>query len=328
MKILLSYLRDRGRVFVLLTAFLAIFTVICWVSKVPVASALYAALLCLVLWAVVGAVGLWRYARKHRQLEQLASFDAQGMEHLPDPQGLIERDYTALLRVLREENLHLASAAEGERTELCEYYTLWAHQIKTPIAAMRLLLDDEGVPDAAALRGELFRIERYVGMALGYARLEGSDLVLAEYSIEKLARAAVRSHAPMFIAKHLTAEVDVPETMTALTDVKWLGFVLEQLISNAVKYTPQGGVRIYASGDELIVEDTGIGIRPEDVPRVCEKGFTGYNGRSDRKSTGIGLYLCRRTCDMLGHAMRIESEPGVGTKVILSLGREPVEANR
>jgi signal transduction histidine kinase len=122
----------------------------------------------------------------------------------------------------------------------------------------------------------------------------------------------------MFIQKRIS--LSFTETgKRVLTDEKWLGFVLEQLLSNALKYTPEGSIRLYAEGDMLVIEDSGIGIRPEDLPRVFEKGFTGYNGREDRKSTGIGLYLCRRVCDRLGHGLSLESEVGRGTKARIDL---------
>ena len=107
-----------------------------------------------------------------------------------------------------------------------------------------------------------------------------------------------------------------------LTDGKWLSFVVEQVLSNALKYTPAGGrIRIYGDGETLVIADSGIGIRPEDLPRVFEKGFTGYNGREDKKSTGIGLYLCRRVMDRLNHGISIVSRPGQGTLVRLDLSR-------
>ena len=108
-----------------------------------------------------------------------------------------------------------------------------------------------------------------------------------------------------------------------LTDEKWLAFVFEQLLSNALKYTPSGGrIRVYGDGDTLVIADTGIGIQPEDLPRVFENGFTGFNGREDKKSTGIGLYLCRQVLDRLNHNISIASRPGEGTLVRLDLSRQ------
>ena len=107
-----------------------------------------------------------------------------------------------------------------------------------------------------------------------------------------------------------------------VTDGKWLTFVVEQLLSNALKYTGQeGAIRIYRQGDELCIADTGMGIAPEDLPRVFQMGYTGENGRLDRRSSGIGLYLCRRICGNLRHGIRMESVPGVSTTVRLTLGR-------
>ena len=133
---------------------------------------------------------------------------------------------------------------------------------------------------------------------------------------------AVRKFARMFILKKIT--LDFRETgRTVLTDGKWLSFVVEQVLSNALKYTPAGGrIRIYGDGETLVIADSGIGIRPEDLPRVFEKGFTGYNGREDKKSTGIGLYLCRRVMDRLNHGISIVSRPGQGTLPGTNIDRE------
>ena len=111
-------------------------------------------------------------------------------------------------------------------------------------------------------------------------------------------------------------------TAVILVLIYALVFVLEQILSNALKYTKSGSIHIYLSPDApktLVIEDTGIGIAPEDLPRIFEKGYTGCNGRADKRSTGIGLYLCRQIMEKLSHTIRIESEMGVGTKVYLGL---------
>ena len=158
---------------------------------------------------------------------------------------------------------------------------------------------------------------------LGYLRLdsESTDYVLRDTDLDGLLRQAVRKFARMFILKKIA--LDLQETgRTVLTDEKWLSFVVEQVLSNALKYTPAGGrIRIYGDGETVVIADSGIGIREEDLPRVFEKGFTGYNGREDRKSTGIGLYLCRRVMDRLNHSISIVSRPGQGTLVRLDLSR-------
>ena len=200
---------------------------------------------------------------------------------------------------------------------------LFAAAVFSAIAAARLLLQEDPGAVGTEVEVELLKIEQYVDMVLGYLRLdsESTDYVLRDTDLDGLLRQAVRKFARMFILKKIT--LDFRETgRTVLTDGKWLSFVVEQVLSNALKYTPAGGrIRIYGDGETLVIADSGIGIRPEDLPRVFEKGFTGYNGREDKKSTGIGLYLCRRVMDRLNHGISIVSRPGQGTLVRLDLSR-------
>ena len=200
---------------------------------------------------------------------------------------------------------------------------------------MRLLLQsfEEGEIEEEAelirpMKMELFKTEQYVEMVLSYLRMGdmSSDLSLQWYSIDDIVRQAVRKYSQLFILKKIHLSYQKCEGMV-LTDEKWFLLVLEQLLSNALKYTGQGTISIYMEqGPEevLVIEDTGIGIQAEDLPRIFEKGFTGYNGRKDKKSTGIGLYLCKSICDKLNHGLTAESEVGRGTKIRLYLHREPL----
>ena len=140
------------------------------------------------------------------------------------------------------------------------------------------------------------------------------SISLKEYELDDMIRQALRKYAPMFIRKNLTLSYE-PVDIKVVTDEKWMVFVLEQLLSNAIKYTTSGGIRIYMQGGCLVVEDTGIGILPEDLPRVFDKGYTGYNGRSDKKASGIGLYLVKKILSRLGHKIFAESESGEGTRM-------------
>lgn len=209
-----------------------------------------------------------------------------------------------------------------------DFFAMWAHQIKTPIAALKLLLQSDD-QDVTACKGEVFKIERYVEMALGFLRFEemGNDLELLSYELEPIVKQSVKKFAPMFISKHLSVNLK-DLNVKILTDEKWLSFVIEQLLSNAVKYTSSGGITIRTCTENeqlcIIIEDTGIGIRSEDLPRLFEKGFTGYNGRMDKKASGLGLYLCRSICDKLGHKISIESQENKGTKVTIRVTAENV----
>lgn len=157
-----------------------------------------------------------------------------------------------------------------------------------------------------------------VEMVLSYQRLGSDtvDLVLRRVELDRVLRGCVRKFAGLFIMKKLPLELEETR-LEVLTDEKWLAFVIEQLLSNALKYTREGRIHIFAEGRSLIIEDTGTGIAPEDLPRLGERGFTGYNGRAEKGSTGLGLYLCRRICNKLGHSLRFESELAHGTRAII-----------
>ena len=194
---------------------------------------------------------------------------------------------------------------------------------------MRLLLQEEDTPLSRELQSDLFQTEQYVQIALQYLRMEKmtSDLVFARYDLDALIRQAVRKYAPLFIRRKIILSYE-PVHCEVLTDEKWLVFVLEQILSNALKYTKSGSIHIYLSPDApktLVIEDTGIGIAPEDLPRVFEKGFTGCNGRTDKRATGIGLYLCRRILEKLGHTIAITSTVGEGTTVRIGLQQDALE---
>lgn len=210
-----------------------------------------------------------------------------------------------------------------------DFFAMWAHQIKTPIAALNLLLQSKET-DTGMCRQELFKIEGYVEMALNYLRFDGmsNDMVLSSVSLSSMAKQVVKKFRTVFIHKHISVQLENLD-YNILTDEKWFVFVLEQIVSNAVKYTNEGSVTISAreEGRRILVEikDTGIGIQSEDIPRLFQKGFTGYNGRMDKKASGLGLYLSKGVCNKLGHGLDVESVRGEGTKVTISVYNEKVK---
>ena len=166
-------------------------------------------------------------------------------------------------------------------------------------------------------------------MALAYLRLdsESSDYVIREFELDPLIRRSVKKFAGDFITKRLSLELTPTETRV-ISDEKWLAFVIEQILSNSLKYTREGSVRIYmAEPRTLCIRDTGIGIAPEDLPRVFEKGYTGRNGRDDMRASGLGLYLCRRVCSNLGHGISAVSAPDEGTEIRIDLSSYDLEPN-
>ena len=218
----------------------------------------------------------------------------------------------------REEELYQKkSDAENRYNDLVDYYTLWVHQIKTPIAASKLLVSE--VADRQLkqqLEQEIFKIDSYTNLVLQYLRLESfhDDLVLKKENIEDLVKEVIRKYAIFFIQKGLSINLhDLDRSI--VTDKKWLLVVIEQILSNSLKYTNEGGIEIYMDGQDLCIKDTGIGIKNSDRLRVFERGFSGYNGRMTQQSSGLGLYLTQKISQELGHQIQIESELGKGTTV-------------
>ena len=323
MKTFLAWLKARLGEIILFAGLILIFSAVVWLSGAGGLLARYTALLCTALALAVALADLRRFALRHRQLSDALKSIRVSDEQLPPPGDLIGEDYTRLIRALGEEKTRSAGAMDLRRREMEDYFTLWAHQIKTPIAAMRLILQTRPENSAGELSQELFRVEQYVEMVLNYLRLDSdsTDFVFKTCDLDGIIRQCVRKYAKQFIRKKISLEYEGTDVQV-LTDEKWLCFVIEQLLSNALKYTNVGSIRIYTQGGTLVIEDTGIGIAPEDLPRVFEKGYTGYNGRTDKKATGIGLYLCKRILQKLGNEISISSVVGQGTRVSIDLRRE------
>lgn len=248
------------------------------------------------------------------------------LNKIVDSDDIMQVQLLEVIRKLKESGMCLGDSMNMKYADMVDYYTMWAHQIKTPIASMHLILQKQDSEDSRRLRTELMRIEQYVEMVLCFLRLDSdsTDYVLKEYRLDDIIRAAIRKLALQFIMKKLVLDYETIDKQV-LTDEKWLGFVIEQVLSNAVKYTESGKVKISCEGSKLVISDTGIGIAPDDLPRIFDKGYTGFNGRMDRKASGIGLYLCRRICNNLGHGITAESVPGQGTTIAIELERNNLE---
>lgn len=318
-----DYLRRHYKIIIMLLLFVAIFAGVFSLYDLPVEAVGYASALCLAVGAALFTFGYTRYARRCRTLLELKGKVTISIDGLPEPKGELEREYQELVQILYDAKRGTDARLSKERREAEDYYTMWAHQIKTPIAAMGLLLQQSEHGERANLRAELFRIEQYVDMALSFVRLDSdqSDLVLRKCDLDSIIRSCLRKYAGMFILKKLPVNFE-GTSLTVLTDEKWLAFVIEQLLSNSLKYTREGSISIYARGNCLVISDTGMGILQEDLPRVFDRGFTGYNGRAERKATGLGLYLSGRVCKKLGHGVSLESVAGRGTSAVISFSDE------
>ena len=325
MRLFLQYLRGKAGKIVAFFLFAVIFIVSFALYHLPLAAVWYPSALCVILGLAVLLLDFRRVKARHETLRLILRQLPTLPDLLPAAHSVPEEDYRALVQALCAQQQALETRMNAQYQDMLDYYTLWAHQIKTPIASMRLSLQAEDSARSRRLLQELSRTEQYVEMVMVYIRLDGgSDLVLRSCSVDAIVRASVRRFAGEFITHRLKLDY-TPLDVSCVTDEKWLRFVVEQVLSNALKYTREGGISIYLEAPKtLVIRDTGIGIAPEDLPRIFEKGFTGYNGRGDQKASGLGLYLCRRVCAKLGHTITAESTPDHGTAIRIGLDQQAV----
>ena len=240
------------------------------------------------------------------------------------PSSPLEFYLAQALESARESQMSQTEEERKRYTDLMDYYTLWVHQIKTPIAASQLLLQD--VTDSktrALLEQEVFKIDSYTNLVLQYLRLENfhDDLQLRQVTLEDLIKEVVRKHSLFFIQKGLTINLHDLD-VKVVSDEKWLLVIIEQVLSNSLKYTKSGGIEIYFKDNGLHLKDSGIGIKNSDILRVFERGFSGYNGRLTQQSSGLGLYLSKKIADQLGHDISISSQVGQGTTVSIHFQKQ------
>ena len=352
MKLFVDYL-NKIKFHILLMLFPTILTgIIFLLYQLPLEPVLYIALLWLLTGLGAYAVGFHNYRKKIHNLQMITAAPDISLSRLEAPSDEADTLQQEIMHSLNHMRMDAETAKQKTLEEMTDYYTMWAHQIKTPIFALRLLLQENPSENKDAL-AELFKIEQYVEMVLGYLRTEdmSSDLKLSRCNLDTIIRRQIHKYAGIFVSKKLSLTYKgISESV--LTDEKWLGFVIGQILSNALKYTRAGGIHIYlkdvngshqnsdnlsdtvisstststatdtATSITLIIEDTGIGIREEDLPRIFEKGYTGVNGRENNRATGIGLYLSQKIMNRLGHHIYITSEEGTGTKVFLEFSRK------
>lgn len=329
-KCAVSYIRTYGWWMLSVLFCGIVMSVFMLMNGVAVDEILYGMLLCAVFVFGVSAVGFYRYRRKYLNITELGYSVSAAAQIQWEPENILDEAYLHIIKEISGQKCELENSAIRRERDLMEYYTMWVHQIKTPIAALKLLVQEDRDWDTVGDEElqELFRIEQYVEMALQYMRFssETTDFVLRRIDLDAVIREQVHKYARLFVSKKISLCYGALNK-SVISDEKWLGFVIEQLLSNAIKYTKKGSITIEAGtpdkseGQEedfrIVIADTGIGIRAEDLPRICEKGYTGYNGHADKQSTGIGLYLCSRILRKLGHGFSISSEEGKGTVAVI-----------
>lgn len=384
MSLLFLYLKNKKSNIIQVVLVYVVLLLVIWLYNLPYYEAfsfgieLYGA-----LYLVYLIYDYTVFAGKIRTLERnIRADDIQNIA-LPDKKNAVEAMYADIIVKLQEQKRKQYDASIEASRNLKDYYACWAHQIKTPIAAAKLIVqslgdvvrdiennssgsydndsDNDSGNDSVdcsdkysdnvenyvendlkkldrklyELNHEMFRIEFYTDAVMDYLRLEdiSSDYEFRQCRLDVAVRRAVKKFAPLFIGRHISLHIEKLEH-SVCTDSKWLEFIIEQLISNAVKYNKDGGsVKIYTlygsecinntflddTSLQLIIEDTGIGISEEDIPRIMERGFTGYNGRLDKKSSGIGLYLCKKAADRLGFTIFFDAYYKNGTRAVINM---------
>lgn len=294
-----------------------------YLYNLPLEALIYTGSFCFLAALVASFSDFVNYRESYRKLKFLEENILNDLDALPKSLDIRIDYYHKIIEKLYEELEKLTQENRQKNTDMVDYYSMWVHQIKTPIAAMNFLLDNEEV-DQKILQQELFKIERYVEMVLTYIRLDSisSDYVITKINLDEVVKDSIKKYATIFINKKIKLNYVSHETMV-ISDKKWLSFAFEQILGNSVKYSSTGGeITIETYENKLVIEDNGIGIKEEDLPRIFEKGFTGFNGRYEKKSSGLGLYLCKKTLDKLGHHIEISSKVGEGTRIEITFPKE------
>ena len=323
MEILKSYLKKNIKVYILFIVFILIFFIMFYLYNLPLEALIYTGSFCFLAAIIASFSDFINYKESYKKLNFLEQNILNDLDALPKSLDIRIDYYHKIIEKLYEELEKLTQENRQKNTDMVDYYSMWVHQIKTPIAAMNFLLDNEEV-DQKILQQELFKIERYVEMVLTYIRLDSisSDYVITKINLDEVVKESVKKYASLFINKKIKLNYVSHETMV-ISDKKWLSFAFEQILGNSVKYSSSGGeITIETCDNKLVIEDKGIGIKEEDLPRIFEKGFTGFNGRYEKKSSGLGLYLCKKTLDKLGHHIEISSTVGKGTRVEITFPKE------
>lgn len=327
MEFIKSYFKYRKTSIIVFLVFSFIFLASFLLYRLPVLAVLYPVVICGIVGIGIFIFDLKKVFNKHKELMRIKTLSATLINSFPNTDEISEEDYIDIVNMLCDEYRQLISEMDKKYWNMVDYYTIWVHQIKTPIASMKLNLQNEDTDFARRMSSELFRIEQYVDMVLMFLRLdsEDTDYLIKEYDLDSIVKQAIKKFSSEFIMRKIALNYE-PVDAKVITDEKWLSFVVEQVISNSLKYTRQGFITISLEEPKtLCITDTGIGIASEDLPRIFERGYTGYNGRLYKKASGIGLYLCRRICRNLGHNITAESNIGEGTTVKINLEQKKIE---
>lgn len=300
----MRYFKDNHRVYLLLLVVILVFDSLLMLCNIDTSLIIYPNVIVLFIIIVHSLFDYYKYKNKHELLNKSLYEEVD---------CLFDEDYQKIINELEDKIRQLETNNHKVKKEMSDYYSLWIHQIKTPISAMQLTLENEDSPLSRKLMLELQHIEQYVDMVLTYQKIgDGSDYVFEENDLDVMVKDTIRYLRLEFIERKISLKYE-PIDRTIITDKKWFKFVLKQLISNALKYTRKGSIEIYLEDNFLCIKDDGIGIKESDLKRIFEKGYTGNNGHDNKNSSGIGLYLCTNIISNLGLKLSATSSVGIGS---------------
>lgn len=321
-----SFLKEQRFVFEVYFIQAMVFALIFLLAELPFSFYWYSLLLSAFLISGMLVFKAFRYRKKWETVSRIREWPLDKLEQLAASETATEQFYEERIIRLASEIRLLKRETKNRLSDQLDYFTLWLHQIKTPIASLSLLFQQARTaePMIKEMEKELIRIEDYTQMALGYMKLEqpGEELDIQKEALDPIIKQVLKKYALLFVSKKITLEYE-PSDLNIVTDRQWLELLIELLVSNSLKYTPEKGtIRIgLAQKDRLVIEDTGIGIRKEDLPKIFERGYLGWNARRSEKSTGLGLFLSRKICRRLGYRLFVRSEVEKGTSIEIDLNQ-------
>lgn len=309
--------------------FTLVFLLILFIYRLDLVISIYGIVL---YYAISLPIVVYRYSKYNLVIKTLNNLKDNSFEedynNIKFENNQIERSYYNLYLNRNKQLLEEKERNNKLYKEQNEYLTMWVHQVKTPISTISLISERE---ENNEVKMELLRINEYIDQMINYMKFENlsQDYVFRNVSLKKIINNSIKKYKLLFFKKKLFVDVNIDE-VDILTDEKWLSYVIQQIIFNGIKYTEKGGIKIYNEENNpyiLHIKDTGIGIPENDLQNITKWGYTGENGRLDKNSTGIGLYLVDKVLNKFKYSYKIHSEVGKGTDFIINLKRREIIKN-
>ncbi|WP_223320605.1 sensor histidine kinase [Leuconostoc mesenteroides] len=270
----------------------------------------------------------WRWFQTRKILKNVLSDERLSLDNLSLPAtSSVAHLYQNLLKQQTLEHKKVLANQANAMQDIQDYYAMWAHQIKVPLSVLDLMNQTDTI-EKYETSNQLLIVNQYLNMMLQFIRLKNlhQDLTFKPIHLQAIVRDVIKSYKLFFIRQNLSVSI-TGEDFTVVSDSKWIQFVLEQIIFNAIKYTPQGCIQvIFENHHQIVIKDTGIGIAASDLPRLFDKGYTGLNGRLENNSSGLGLFMVKQILSELGHDIKIASVVGIGTTVTIDFKQTKTQA--